>query len=178
MLCVNYETTDGFVNDDDKTNVYVAAFTTAHARLKLYKVLDQLQERALYCDTDSVIYLSGDNDPVVGDYLGELTDELDDSDFITEFCAGGPKLYAYKTSKGKVDCKVRGFSLNYENSQIIDFDSIRNMVLSGEIYETQDKKILRDKINLKVYNKHQTKKCQAVYTKRRKIGNISYPYGY
>ncbi|CAC5422354.1 unnamed protein product [Mytilus coruscus] len=37
-------------------NVYIALFTTAHARLKLYELLDILQERVLYMDTDSCIY--------------------------------------------------------------------------------------------------------------------------
>lgn len=39
-----------------KTNVFIAAFTTSHARLKLYGALDTLKERVLYYDTDSVIY--------------------------------------------------------------------------------------------------------------------------
>ena len=39
-----------------KTNVFIAMFTTAHARLKLYEALDTKQERVLYYDTDSVIY--------------------------------------------------------------------------------------------------------------------------
>ncbi|XP_071509045.1 uncharacterized protein [Diadema antillarum] len=65
-----------------KSNVVIAAFTTAQARLKLYDVLDRLGERVLYFDTDSVIYVERewnphDWQPVLGDYLGELTDELD-----------------------------------------------------------------------------------------------------
>ena len=36
-----------------KTNVFIAAFTTSRARLKLYGALDTLKERALYYDTDS-----------------------------------------------------------------------------------------------------------------------------
>ena len=40
-----------------KTNVFIAAFTTCHARLKLYEfeLLDILQEQVLYYDTDSVV---------------------------------------------------------------------------------------------------------------------------
>ena len=41
-----------------KTNVFVAAFTTSLARLKLYEALDFLGDRCLYYDTDSVIYKS------------------------------------------------------------------------------------------------------------------------
>ena len=39
-----------------KTNVFIAIFTTANARLKLFEALETLQERVLYYDTDSVIY--------------------------------------------------------------------------------------------------------------------------
>ena len=61
-----------------KVNIVIAAFTTAYARLKLYNLLDLLQERVLYYDTDSVVYVHepGKPDPPLGDYLGELTDEL------------------------------------------------------------------------------------------------------
>ncbi|XP_053373006.1 uncharacterized protein LOC128546475 [Mercenaria mercenaria] len=59
--------------------------------------------------TDSVIYVSrpGQYDPPLGDYLGELTDELDGGEYIVEFVSGGPKNYAYKTSKNKETCKLR-----------------------------------------------------------------------
>lgn len=36
-----------------------------------------------------------------GDYLGDLANELDTIDYITEFVSGGPKNYAYRTNKGK-----------------------------------------------------------------------------
>ena len=69
---------DKFIQPDAKTNVVIAAFTTAYARLKLYGVLDMLQERVLYYDTDSVIFVSkhGEPEPPLGNHLGELTDEL------------------------------------------------------------------------------------------------------
>ncbi len=60
--------------DDNKTNIYLATFTTCWARLKLYNVLEDLERRVLYYDTDSVIYVSrpGEYDPSLGDYLGEI----------------------------------------------------------------------------------------------------------
>ena len=77
-------------------NVVVAAFTMVYACLKLYDLLDLLQERVLYYDTDSVIYVSkpGKPEPPIENYLGDLTDELD-RDYITTFMSGGPKNYAY-----------------------------------------------------------------------------------
>ncbi len=40
-----------------KTNVAVASFVTANARLKLYNVLDKLGERLLYCDTGNFFFI-------------------------------------------------------------------------------------------------------------------------
>jgi hypothetical protein len=98
--------------------VVIAAFTTAHARLKPYGVLEQLNRRVLYFDTHSVIYVSKDGEwePPTGSYLGDLTDELDGA-HITTFVSGGPKNYAYETNADKTVCKVRGITLNYRTAQ-------------------------------------------------------------
>ena len=38
----------------------------------------------------------GDVQPVLGDYLGDFTDELTNGDFITEFCSGeGEELWVW-----------------------------------------------------------------------------------
>ena len=58
IIEIRYQHTDNFIETDPKTNVVIAAFTTAYARLNMDDVLDAVQERALYCDTDSVIYVS------------------------------------------------------------------------------------------------------------------------
>ena len=42
--------------DNGLDNIFVAAFTTSHARLKLYEYLHLLQHQVLYFDTDSVVY--------------------------------------------------------------------------------------------------------------------------
>ena len=62
--------------------------------------------------------------------LGELTDELDAQDWIVSFVCAGSKNYGYRTHKGKEVCKVKGFSLNYANSQILNFDSMMDTVLN------------------------------------------------
>jgi hypothetical protein len=112
IIEIRYEYTDNFVKPEAKTNVVIAAFTTAYARLKLYDVLDMLQERVLYYDTDSVIFLSkpDEPEPPLGNHLGELTDELG-GEHITVFASGGPKNYCYRTNTGKVETKVRGITL-------------------------------------------------------------------
>jgi len=97
-------------------NIFVAAFTTCWARLRLYVALELLGHRVLYFDTDSVVFIEHPDDPyepqpVLGNYLGDFTDECD---YIVEFVSGGPKNYGYRTKQGKVECKVRGFRLNSE----------------------------------------------------------------
>ena len=101
---VQYKNAAEFAEQNNKVNVVIAAFTTAYARLKLYDLLDLLQERVLYYDTDSVIYVHkpGKPDPPLGNYLGDLTDELDDGDYITSFVSGGPKNYAYRTKERQI----------------------------------------------------------------------------
>ena len=90
-----------------------------------------LGTRALYYDTDSVIFVSrpGDVDPKTGSVLGELTNELKKpDDYIVEFVSGGPKNYAYKTFQGEQVCKVKGFSYNYVNSKLINFSSMLQLI--------------------------------------------------
>ena len=59
-----------------------------------------------------------------GDFLGEMTDELD-GDLIVEFVSGGPKNYAYQTEKGKTECKVRGFTLNVRGKEVLNYDTMK-----------------------------------------------------
>ena len=112
------------------TNVVLAAFTTAHARLKLYSYLEKLQEQVLYFDTDSVIfkYSPGMYCPPGRDYLGDLTSELGKNEIITICCSTGPKSYAYTTNKGNKTCKVKGITLNFRNSLIINEETMFNIV--------------------------------------------------
>ena len=58
-----------------------------------------------------------------------MTNELDDGDFITEFTSAGPKNYGYKTYKGKVCCKVRGFSLNVRGANELNYDVMKQNLI-------------------------------------------------
>src|SRR5215468_2580437 len=108
--------------------------------MHLYKYLDRLGERAMYCDTDSLLYIQSEGGPCLiecGDKLGDMTNELGEGEFIEEFVSGGPKNYAYKvrnrdlTKVPKTVCKVRGITLNYTAMQLVNFDVIRGMILKG-----------------------------------------------
>ena len=111
---------EDFTETNAKTNVIIAAYSTAQARLKLYSYLEQLGPRALYADTDSVIFSTNVTEQklALGDYLGDLTDEVPGNKIET-FVTGGPKNYAYKLKepdeKGNLThCKVRGITLNHK----------------------------------------------------------------
>lgn len=97
--------------DPGHSNVFLASFTTCWARLKLYELLDLLQTRVLYWDTDSVIYTQkeGEIEPPIGDYLGELTNELKKDDWIIEFVCNGPKIMHTEPIKERRYAKSRDF---------------------------------------------------------------------
>jgi len=87
MVEVHYQYQDKDIPVSPHLNIFVAAFTTCWARLRLYEALELLGERVLYYDTDSVIYLEEPGQPnlVLGDYLSDFTSELDPDDYIEEF---------------------------------------------------------------------------------------------
>ena len=188
MVEVHYKEKDEFAEQNDKVNVVIAAFTTAYARLKLYDLLDLLQERVLYYDTDSVIYVHepGKPDPPLGDYLGDLTDELDAGDYITTFISGGPKNYAYITNNGKSETKIRGITLDYAATKKLNLDVMRHLVHSHINCHTEEKvpvdipfKITRDKKEKNIVTKKMKKDYRVVYNKRvitQDYGTL--PYGY
>lgn len=120
-----------FNTGSKNTNIAVASYTTAYARLRLYEALEILNQRVLYMDTDSVVFTDNLDDPsplIVGPFLGDLTDELD-GETITEFTSTGPKSYAYKTTGDKEVCKIKGFTLNFKTSQVLNFEALKDLVL-------------------------------------------------
>jgi DNA polymerase elongation subunit (family B) len=76
------------------TNEVIGAYVTAGARIHLYKYLDRIQQRVLYSDTDSVIFIQPGDQPALietGDCLGAMTSELKPGLHIDEFVSSGPK---------------------------------------------------------------------------------------
>ena len=71
-------------------------------------------------------------------FLGDFTDETD-GDPIKEFASGGAKNYGYLTMGGKVECKVRGFSLNYRNKLLLNVYALRENILK-ELDDPQEER--------------------------------------
>ena len=65
-----------FIEEARSTNIFIAAFTACHGRMKLYDELDKIG--VLYYDTDSIIYIDKPSlyNPKLGNNLGNLTSEL------------------------------------------------------------------------------------------------------
>ena len=71
LLLVNWDDTESNVEPHACSNVIVAAFVTAQARLNLYDILEKLNECLLYFDTDSIIIITN---PIYGILLLSRTD--------------------------------------------------------------------------------------------------------
>ena len=102
------------------TNEVIGAYVTAGARIHLYNFLDWLQENAIYCDTDSVIFIQ----PIAtGDKLRDMQSELKPSELIIEFASGGPKKYAYRliTNEGEKTVCSQGYHTKLSRLKIGEF---------------------------------------------------------
>jgi hypothetical protein len=174
---MRYQFKEEFIKESGRTNVVIAAYTTAQARLKLYSYLEQLGPRALYADTDSVVHTSR-----TGEWKPELGEVPDNR--IIEFVTGGLKNYAYKIARPDKDgnttiCKVKGITLNYKNSLTINLDTIKDMVINNrDDFKTvrDDYKITRD--HKRLLTVHQDKDYMIVFDKRVVMQDYSTrPYG-
>ena len=183
MVQMTYNFKDQFVDNSKNTNVYIACFTTSHARLMLYNKLDYLKEKVLYFDTDSIIYADdGTKSIETGDMLGDMTDELSGKR-ISSFVSTGPKSYSFKYGDNEEKSAIKGFTLNHENNSLLNHDSLSKIVKKQirEITIVNESKITRK--NREIVNKYCGKVFKFGYNKRV-IGQINenwidtLPYGY
>ncbi len=168
-------------------NIFIASFTTAYGRLELYKLMDRLGPCIFYVDTDSLIFSTKEGEwmPQTGSYLGELTNELDADDNITEFAATGPKSYSFKTAKNKVILKAKGVTLHSSNAQVVTLESmvclVHAYVTSRDTTTllTRTETIVRNKKKFTLHNSSVLKRFKVVYDKRVLLPDYStLPYGY
>ena len=185
MVEMTYNLKEQFVDNSKDSNIFIAAFTTSHARMMLYEVLDKLGDTVLGFDTDSCWYIEKENGPRIetGDNLGDLTDELG-GHYIEKWCGSGPKSYSYCTSNGKMVCKVKGFTLNHENSQYINHQTMRQIIEGQKkrITTVNEQMIYRNSQTKKIENRYQEKDFRLCYDKRvmkkTESGIDTFPYGY
>ncbi|KAG8138993.1 hypothetical protein E2320_001766, partial [Naja naja] len=143
------------------TNVFIASFTTAYARLELYSLLNAWGqiERAW--------------SPPLGDYLEQLTSEIPPNTSITKFAAAGPKTYGYALSNGSTVLKVKGITLNSANSVKVNFESLKDLIneycLTGGVekkeIKVQQQGIVRTKKRWALETRVLRKTLKVVYNK-------------
>ncbi|KAL3115698.1 hypothetical protein niasHT_013256 [Heterodera trifolii] len=144
MVC--YKAKDEHVVEHDTSNVAIALWTTAAARVHLLNSLQlvysqenlvqRYDTRILYMDTDSIFYefKTALGDPLKGgNQLGELADEYP-SHTIIEFICAGPKAYALwlrnnATGEDEYKLKLRGITLDSNACTRINFEKMKEMVL-------------------------------------------------
>jgi hypothetical protein len=70
-----------------------------------------------------------------------MTSELKPNEIISEVVCAGPKNYTYKTlntltGEIKTVCKVRGITLNFSASKLVNFEKMKDMLLAAAQNET------------------------------------------
>lgn len=182
---VTYKFADGFEKQNRNISPIVASFVTAHARNYLFRFLDRLGERCLYCDTDSLIFkISDESDFQIetGPFLGQFKNELDSDDYIVKFVSTGPKSYSFLTHKNKRVTKVKGICLTNKNESVINLEAMERLVRecpTDKITTETLHCIKREKRTRRVFNKTERKEFRFCFDKRQLADNhISYPFGY
>ena len=178
------------------TKEVIGAYVTAGARIHLYQYLDRVREKVLYSDSDSMLYVQPRDEPELietGDSLGAIISELKPGQYKAEFVSGGRKNYAYKVidtkdgaERSKTVCKVRGITLNYTASQLVNFDFIRDMILNREsdhvVTVHTEHKIKRNRKlegAVSIITEPEDKKYRISFLKTRRLkDNNSVPFGY
>jgi hypothetical protein len=133
-------------------------------------------------DTDSIFYVHKEYlwIPPTGNYLGDMTDELD-GDTVSVFVSDGPKNYMYKqANSGAITCKIKGFSLNYRTSKQINFETMVDLVTTvpREKIKIYPHRLRRTK-DMRIIARDEEKDYRIVYDKRQiRHKYFTIPYGY
>jgi hypothetical protein len=115
-------------------------------------------------------------------YLGDLTDELEvfgSGSYIQEFVSGSTKNYIFSvfspsTGKRTTRCKVEGTTLNYDNSRVVHFTSLRNMILEdNRPLHVHNPRKMKRKHGGVVVSEPEKKEYKDIFKKRRLMDDFS-----
>ena len=173
---VSFRKNAEFIQAEDNAtlNIPIAAFTTCYARLRLYSGLELLGDRALYCDTDSILYVkkAGEYSLPTGSNLGDFKSELGYNkngtlDVIREFVAMAPKSYGYITVAGKASVKTKGFRIDIGAREIICFNNMVEMVRDETItHQVPQRRFAINKSSKSISTKYISKIFRSAFDKR------------
>ena len=181
--------------ESDYISEITAVFTTANARVRLYNMLDWLDDsQIIYCDTDSVIFLYDETNPnhknpekhqapkhlEFGKGLGQWEDEFDGKDHIVEIVCGGAKSYTYKTAKGETVVKQKGITLDRANEKKVNFETLRDMVLNHTPIQSEKRFQFKWETETKnIVTKYVSRSVRSTLKEKRTvIGYDSVPLGF
>lgn len=157
-------------------------FVPAYGRLMLYEALDMLQDRVLYHDTDSVIYIydpSKENIPT-GDIWGEWDEEkVSRNGNIEAFIGMGAKSYALKTREGPDLIKLKGLTIKHSHRYAVNFEELERLVLERASIQIPQRLFVY-KIGEGIHIEERLKKLsfEEDNLKGFLVGTIVYPHGY
>lgn len=173
------------------TNVILAGMICSYARLHLYSMLEKLQFRALYCDTDSVFFFEKNGEDlgiVEGSMLGNWNNEIEDpDDYITTFLSLGPKTYIYRTAKNRVVMKLKGVQQNHQTEKSVNFETMYKLIQqkfngsSEDNISLQQQRFIRKQVPANVMVQNQSKELRFIFDKRviaNPVKLSTVPYGY
>ena len=185
MAQLTYDTPEGILSKETRestSSLFIAIQTTSFARLKLFELIRPLGPRVCYMDTDSAVFLFDENgyNPPLGNYLGDLTDELSGHGSIVEFLALGPKCYSYVCEDGYTNCKLKGFRQTFEISTILGFTDLKDLVLGkNDEVQLRQSTLKRDRATRLIRNQTEMKKLRVTADKRHFLDNhLSVPFGF
>ena len=142
--------------------------------------LEAAGKNALYCDTDSVVYLykPGEGEIKTGEMLGDWEPEMSSGDYIKKYCATGPKSYAYQTAKGKQDVKCKGMTLHCNNLAKVNYDTYKAAIdesLSGvQGVSTKGEQMVFKKSTQGMQTVHSDKLLSFDHTKFKRVVHTDY----
>jgi len=90
-----------------------------------------------------------------------MISELKPNELISEVVCAGPKNYAYTTlniltGESKRVCKVRGVTLNFSASKLVNFEKMKDMALAADQNET---------VIVRTANKIKRKRCKVYFNR-------------
>ncbi len=132
----------------------------------------------------------GDQPLLYSDCLGDLSSEIPANHRIIEVCAGGPKNYGYKlenliTGEVTTKIKVRGFTLSWEASRQLTYDTLKELVHEFAQFAQDNRTVdipttqLRRTKDYRITTNQGLKKYGICYDKRVVQPDLTTrPYGY
>ncbi|PFX26627.1 hypothetical protein AWC38_SpisGene8671 [Stylophora pistillata] len=110
-----------------------------------------------------------------GRLFGDMTNELDEGDYIMEFISAGAKNYGYITAQGKSCVKVKGFPLNAHGMAQLNYEVMKQNILD-EIQHPLDEArkteivnsvhFVQDPVKKKIRTETHIKSYRLVFDKR------------